>query len=67
MQQKITENITVTPEEVRLYYRSLENSNALPEFSSEVVLAQIVLNVTPTDEAIEETTDRLNQIRQEGY
>lgn len=65
MQAKITENITVTPEEVRLYFTSLENSDALPEFSSEVVLAQIVLNVTPTDEAIQETTDRLNQIRQE--
>lgn len=64
-QAQITSEITVTPEEVRLYYKSLEENDALPEFSSEVVLAQLVLNVEPTAESVNDALDRLQKIRQE--
>ncbi len=64
-QAKIVENIQVTPEEVRIYFNSLVENDALPEFSSEVVLAQLVLNIEPSAEAVQEVKDRLNTLRQE--
>ncbi len=64
-QAKIVENIQVTPEEVRIYFNSLVESEALPEFSSEVVLAQLVLKIEPSPEAVQEVKDRLNTLRQE--
>jgi peptidyl-prolyl cis-trans isomerase SurA len=64
-QAKIVENIQVTPEEVRLYFNSLVENEALPEFSSEVVLAQLVLKIEPSPEAVQEVKDRLNTLRQE--
>jgi peptidyl-prolyl cis-trans isomerase SurA len=64
-QAKIVENIQVTPEEVRIYFNSLVENEALPEFSSEVVLAQLVLNIEPSSEAVQEVKDRLNILRQE--
>ncbi len=64
-QAKIVENIQVTPEEVRIYFNSLVENKALPEFSSEVVLAQLVLKIEPSPEAVQEVKDRLNTLRQE--
>jgi len=64
-QAKIVENIQVTPEEVRIYFNSLVENDALPEFSSEVVLAQLVLNIEPSAEAVQEVKDRLSILRQE--
>jgi peptidyl-prolyl cis-trans isomerase SurA len=43
----------------------LVENEALPEFSSEVVLAQLVLNIEPSSEAVQEVKDRLNILRQE--
>jgi peptidyl-prolyl cis-trans isomerase SurA len=66
----ITENVDVTPEEVRTYYKTLEVDNNLPEFSTEIVLAQIVKILKPSDEETKRVIDKLNEIKkevEEGY
>lgn len=66
----IVENIDVTPEEVRAYYKSLEVANQLPEFPSEVELAQIVLHLEPSEAEVERVISKLNEIKKEiedGY
>ena len=64
-QQKITEKVDVTPEEVRLYYQGLKDKNELPEFPAEIELAQIVLNAEPTEEENNRIIEKLKQIRQD--
>jgi peptidyl-prolyl cis-trans isomerase SurA len=66
----ITEEIDVTPEEVRNYFKSLEVDNNLPEFSTEIELSQIVKTMTPTEEEINRIITKLNEIKaevEEGY
>ena len=58
-QQKITEKIDVTPEEVRLFYNGLKEKGELPEFSAEIELAQVVLNANPTKEESERVISNL--------
>lgn len=65
MRQQITSEVSVTPEEVRNYFKSLEDQNELPEFTTEVKLAQIVLNVEASDEEIERVTTKLEKIKSE--
>ncbi|MGB0879873.1 MAG: peptidylprolyl isomerase [Polaribacter sp.] len=64
-QQKVTEKIDVTPEEVRLYYNGLKQKNELPEFPAEIELAQIVINAEPTKEENDRILAKLNQIKKE--
>ena len=64
-QQKITEKVDVTPEEVRLYYQGLKDKNELPEFPAEIELAQIVLYAEPTEEENNRIVEKLKQIRQD--
>ena len=64
-QQKITEKVDVTPEEVRLYHKGLKDKNELPEFPAEIELAQIVINAEPTEEENERIVAKLNEIRQD--
>lgn len=64
-QQKITEKVDVTPEEVRLYFNSLKEKEELPEFSAEIQLAQIVINAKPTKEETERILEKLNEIKKE--
>lgn len=61
--QKITENIDVTPEEVRLYYKGLEEKKELPEFPAEVELAQIVTYAEPTQEENDRIIAKLKEIK----
>lgn len=63
--QSIVEEVRVTPEEVRVYFRSLESEGALPEFGTEIELAQLVVDATPSEEAVQKTLDKLSQIRQD--
>ena len=49
-QRKITEDIDVTPEEVRIYYNGLKEKGELPEFPAEIQLAQLTINAVPTQE-----------------
>ena len=64
-QEKITEKIDVTPEEVRLYYNGLKNSGELPEFQAEIELAQIVLYAAPTQEENDRIVAQLNEIKKQ--
>jgi len=64
-QAALTEKVDVTPEEVRSYYKSLELKGNLPEFGAEIELAQIVLNVEPSEEEVESIISRLNAIKKE--
>ncbi|WOC39911.1 peptidylprolyl isomerase [Polaribacter sp. HL-MS24] len=64
-QQKITEKVDVTPEEVRLYYQGLKDKNELPEFPAEIELAQIVLYAEPTEEENNRIVEKLKEIRQD--
>ncbi len=65
MQQKLTDDIDITPEEVKRYYNSLKEEDNLPEIGAEIELSQIVLNVEPTEQEIQKTIDRLNEIKKE--
>jgi len=65
MQDKITDKIDVTPEEVRRYYNSLKDNNNLPDFGADIELEQIVIKAVPSKKEIQHVIDRLNQIRKE--
>lgn len=67
---KITEKVTVTPEEVKNYFKSLETEGNLPEFSTEVELAQIVKILEPSEEEENRVISKLTQLKKEienGY
>lgn len=64
-QQKITENIDVTPEEVRVYYKGLQEKGELPEIPAEVELQQIVLKAEPTKEEEERVINKLKELKKE--
>ena len=65
MQQELTADIDITPEEVKRYYNSLKEEGNLPEIGAEIELSQIVLNVEPSEEEIEKTIERLKEIKKE--
>ncbi|MEN8125789.1 MAG: peptidylprolyl isomerase [Bacteroidota bacterium] len=65
MQQEITADIDITPEEVKRYYISLEKDNNLPEIGAEIELAQIVLNIEPSAEVQQQIIDRLNEFKKQ--
>ncbi len=65
MQATLTEKIDVTPEEVRSYYKSLEDEGNLPDFGAEVELAQIVLYANPSQDETDKVINRLNEIKKE--
>lgn len=62
MQAKVVEEIEITPEEVRQWYNGLEEDE-LPVFGDEVEIAQIVKIPKPTEEAVQETIDKLNSFK----
>jgi peptidyl-prolyl cis-trans isomerase SurA len=64
-QEKITDKVDVTPEEVRLYYNGLKNSGELPEFPAEIELAQIVLYAAPTKEENDRIVTQLEEIKKQ--
>jgi peptidyl-prolyl cis-trans isomerase SurA len=61
----IIEKVDVTPEEVRTYFKSLEDGGNLPEFSAEIELAQIVKIVKPSEEEVKRVVDKLTKIKEE--
>ncbi len=65
MQSKIAEKISVTPEEVRNYFKSLEKKGNLPNFGAEIVLEQIVIKIEPSEKAIKDVLDRLKEYKKE--
>ena len=64
-QQKVTEKVDVTPEEVRLYYVGLKEKGELPQFPAEIELAQIVLKAVPTNEETERVIAKLLEIKKQ--
>lgn len=65
MQQELTADIDITPEEVKRYFTSLEKEGNLPEIGAEIELSQIVLNVEPSQEEVDKTIERLKEIKKE--
>ncbi len=65
MQQQLTSDIDITPEEVKRYFRSLETEGNLPEIGAEIELSQVVLNIEPSKEEVQKTIDRLKEIKKE--
>jgi len=61
----ITEDIDVTPEEVRTYFKNLEQANELPEFSTQIELAQIVRILKPSEAETERVISKLNVIKKD--
>jgi peptidyl-prolyl cis-trans isomerase SurA len=59
MQQKITENIRITPSEVRKYFKELPE-DGIPLINAQVEVAQIVVKPVITDAEINQVKDRLN-------
>ncbi len=64
-QQKITEKIDVTPEEVRIYYNGLKEKKELPEFPAEIEIAHLVIKAKPEEGEEQRIIDKLNRLRQE--
>ena len=64
-QRQITENIDVTPEEIRIYFNGLKEKGELPEFPAEIQIAQLVLNAEASPEEIERIINKLNQLKKE--
>ncbi|WP_198680057.1 peptidylprolyl isomerase [Aureibaculum luteum] len=65
MQLQLTEEVDVTPEEVRNYYKSLEDENNLPEIGAEIELQQIVMYAEPSKEEVERVIDKLKEIKKD--
>ena len=63
--ENVVSGVTVTPEEVRLYFRSLDSQDNLPEFGAEIEMAQIVMHIQPSRKENQEVIDKLNAIRQD--
>ncbi|MGG8497656.1 peptidylprolyl isomerase [Tenacibaculum sp. TC6] len=64
-QQKITKDVDVTPEEVRLYFNGLKEKGELPEIPAEVELAQLVLYAEASKEEEERVVKKLEQLKKE--
>lgn len=63
--QNVISDVKVTPEEVRVYFKSLEESGNLPEFGAEIEMAQIVIHVEPSKKEIKEVIEKLKGIRED--
>lgn len=62
MQQKIIEDVEVTPEEVRQFFNNIPKEER-PTFGTELKVAQIVVTPEPTSDEIQKVIDLLNQIK----
>lgn len=65
MQQKLTADIDITPEEVKRYFNSLKDENNLPEIGAEIEISQIILNIRPSKEETKRVIARLKEIKKE--
>lgn len=65
MQQELTMDVDITPEEVKRYYTSLEAEDNLPEIGTEIEISQIVLLAKPTREDVKQSITKLNEIKKE--
>lgn len=64
MQKKIVKDIEITPEEVRNFYKEIPEDE-IPTIGTEVEVAQIIIKPEISEQAKQETINKLRQIRQE--
>lgn len=64
MQKKIIDEVIITPEEVRNFFKGIP-SNEIPTFGAEMEVAQIVIKPVITEEEKKRVVDKLNEIRQD--
>ncbi len=62
MQERLTEDIQITPEEVRQFFAKIPEDQR-PLINSEVEIARIVVKAKPSEESVQQTIDKLNQYR----
>ena len=62
MNESIIENIDVTPDEVRTFFKSIPEDE-LPTIGVELEIAQIVITPEASDDAKQEAIDKLNKYR----
>ena len=62
MRNKIYNDATITPNEVKDYYRSIPR-DSLPYLPAELELAQIIIKPVPSDESKQRTRERLQTFR----
>lgn len=64
MQHKIIEEVEITPEEVRTFFKKIPKDE-LPVFGAEMEVAQIVVKPKVTEEEKQKVIDRLKQFKKE--
>lgn len=64
MQKKIIDDVEITPEETRSFFKALPESE-LPTFGAEMEVAQIVVSPKITDEEKQRVVNRLKEIKAE--
>ena len=64
MQKKIVDKVTITPEEVRNFFKKIPKAD-LPTFGAEMEVAQIVIKPIVSPENKQYTIDKLKEIKKE--
>ena len=64
MQKKIVDEVTITPEEVRNFFKGIP-ADEIPTFGAEMEVAQIVIKPAIAEEEKKRVIDKLNEIRQD--
>jgi len=64
MQNKIIEDIEITPEEVRTFFKNIPKED-LPVFGAEMEVSQIIVEPKVSEVEKQKVIDRLNEIRRE--
>jgi peptidyl-prolyl cis-trans isomerase SurA len=64
MQRKIVDEVTITPEEVRDFFKKIKKED-LPVFGAEMEVAQIVVKPIISKESKQAVIDKLNEIKKE--
>ncbi|MGB5982895.1 MAG: peptidylprolyl isomerase [Nonlabens sp.] len=62
MQERLTESIEITPEEVRQFFSEIPKEER-PLFNTEVEMSQIIVIPKPTQQAVDDVIERLNRYR----
>jgi peptidyl-prolyl cis-trans isomerase SurA len=64
MQKKIVDDVTITPEEVRNFFKSIPKDE-IPNFGAEMEVAQIVIKPQITEDEKKRIVQKLKEIRQD--
>lgn len=64
MQKKIVDAVTITPEEVRNFFKMIPTAE-IPTFGAEMEVAQIVIKPTITEDEKKRVIEKLKEIRQD--